>query len=41
MLNPISDTTPVRGAIDQASDMLTKALSLPSSLSVAKSAAAE
>jgi acetyl esterase len=37
MLNPISDTTPVRGAIDQASDMLTKALSL----SVAKSAAAQ
>jgi acetyl esterase len=42
MLNPISDTTPVRGAIDQASDMLTKALSSsPSSLSVAKSAAAQ
>jgi acetyl esterase len=41
MLNPISDTTPVRGAIDQASHMLTKVLSAsPSSLSVPKSAAA-
>ncbi len=39
MLNPISDTTPVRGAIDQASDILAKVLA--SSLSVAKSAAAQ
>src|SRR5918912_115687 len=39
MLNPISDTPPVRGAIDQASEMLKKALSSASSLSVAKSAA--
>jgi acetyl esterase len=29
MLNPLSDTQPVRGAIDQASEMLKKALSSP------------
>jgi len=41
MLNPVSDTTPVRGAIDQASDMLKRVL-LPStsSMSEPKSAAA-
>jgi acetyl esterase len=39
MLNPISDTPPVRGAIDQACDMLTRALSSSLSLSVPKSAA--
>jgi acetyl esterase len=38
MLNPISDTPPVRGAIDQASDMLKKVLS---PVSVARSAAAQ
>ncbi|MCI0559079.1 MAG: alpha/beta hydrolase, partial [Nitrososphaera sp.] len=41
MLNPISDTPPVRGAIDQACDMLARALSSPLSLSVPKSAAAQ
>jgi acetyl esterase len=42
MLNPISDTPPVRGAIDQAADILAKALSSsPKSLSAAKSAAAQ
>ncbi|MEO9363247.1 MAG: alpha/beta hydrolase [Nitrososphaera sp.] len=40
MLNPISDTPPVRGAIDQASDMLKKAL-MSSTTSAAEATAAQ
>jgi acetyl esterase/lipase len=40
MLNPISDTPPVRGAIDQATDMLKKAL-VSSTTSAAEATAAQ
>ena len=41
LLNPISDTPPVRGAIDQASDMLKKALWMSPAMSAAEATAAQ